>query len=79
VIDVHIPKFGMSTVEVDVTEVLITPGDRVAVGTPLIQIESEKANLVIESEHAGTVSEVLVEVDEVYNVGDVFCRISPDE
>jgi pyruvate/2-oxoglutarate dehydrogenase complex dihydrolipoamide acyltransferase (E2) component len=79
VIDVHIPKFGMSTVEVDVTEVLITPGDRVAVGTPLIQIESEKANLVIESEHAGTVSEVLVEVDEVYNVGDVFCRINPDE
>jgi pyruvate/2-oxoglutarate dehydrogenase complex dihydrolipoamide acyltransferase (E2) component len=77
-IDIHIPKFGMSTVEVDVTEVLVAPGDRVVVGTPLIQIETEKALAVIESEHAGTVVEVLVTVDEVYEVGDVFCRLEPD-
>jgi pyruvate/2-oxoglutarate dehydrogenase complex dihydrolipoamide acyltransferase (E2) component len=77
-IDVHIPKFGMSTVEVDVTEVLVTPGDRVQVGTPLITIETEKAQAVIESEHVGTVVEVLVKVDEVYEVGDVFCRVELD-
>lgn len=78
-IDVHIPKFGMSTVEVDVTEVLIAPGDRVEIGSPMLQIETEKALTVIESEHAGTVVEVLVKVDEVHEVGDVFCRLNLDE
>lgn len=78
-IDVHIPKFGMSTVEVDVTDIMIQPGDRVAVGDPLVQIETEKALNVIESEHAGVVAEVLVKMDGTYEVGDLICRIQPDE
>ena len=77
-IDVHIPKFGMSTVEVDITEVLIKPGDRVEPGSPLITIESEKAASTIESEHSGTVAEVLVDVDDVREVGYVFCRLDLD-
>ena len=78
-IDVHIPKFGMSTVEVDVTDIMIAEGQRVAVGDPLVQIETEKALNVIESEHAGVVTEVLVNMDGTYEVGDLICRIQPDE
>lgn len=77
-IDVHIPKFGMSTVEVDVTAVLVKPGDHVNVGHGLIEIESEKAMTIVEADVAGTVREVLVGVDDVARVGDVFCRIEPD-
>jgi len=77
VIDVHIPKGGMSTVEVDVVAVHVTPGDVVDAGTVLIEVESEKATFEVEAAQGGTVREVLVEVGDPANVGDVVVRIEP--
>ncbi|HUY71008.1 MAG TPA: biotin/lipoyl-containing protein [Gaiellaceae bacterium] len=74
-IDVHIPKAGMSTVEVDVVSVLVAPGDLVEPTTVLIEVESEKATFGVESGHAGTVREVLVREGDPANVGDVVVRI----
>jgi pyruvate/2-oxoglutarate dehydrogenase complex dihydrolipoamide acyltransferase (E2) component len=77
VIDVHIPKAGMSTVEVEVIAVHVSPGDAVAPATVLIEVESEKATFDVEAGHAGTVREVLVRVGEDARVGDVIARIEP--
>jgi pyruvate/2-oxoglutarate dehydrogenase complex dihydrolipoamide acyltransferase (E2) component len=78
VIDVHIPKGGMSTVEVDVVAVHASPGDRVGPGTVLLEVESEKATFEVEAGHGGVVCEVLVRVGDAANVGDVVARIEPD-
>jgi pyruvate/2-oxoglutarate dehydrogenase complex dihydrolipoamide acyltransferase (E2) component len=77
VIDVHIPKAGMSTVEVDVVAVLVSPGDVVEPSTVLIEVESEKATFGVEAGHAGTVRELLVEEGAEAEVGDVIARIEP--
>jgi pyruvate/2-oxoglutarate dehydrogenase complex dihydrolipoamide acyltransferase (E2) component len=77
VIDVQIPKMGMSTVEVDVVAVRVAPGDRVEPGTIVVEVESEKANYEIEAGTAGTVAEVLVAEGDEANVGDVVVRIEP--
>ena len=74
-IDIHIPKMGMSTVEVDVVAVHVTAGDVVEPSSILIEVQSEKANFEIEAGHAGTVREVLVEEGQEANVGDVVARI----
>lgn len=76
--DVHIPKMGMSTVEVDVLRVLVSPGERVGAGDVLVEVESEKANYEIEAEVGGTVTEVLVKEGDVKEVGDVIARIEED-
>ena len=76
-IEVHIPKGGMSTVEVDVVAVHVTPGDVVDAGTVLIEVESEKATFEVEAAQGGTVREVLVEDGDPANVGDVVVRIEP--
>lgn len=76
-IDVQIPKMGMSTVEVDVVAVRVAPGDRVEPGTIVVEVESEKANYEIEAGTAGTVAEVLVAEGDEANVGDVVVRIEP--
>lgn len=76
--NVHIPKMGMSTVEVDVLRVLVSPGQRVAAGDAVIEIESEKANYEIEADVGGTVTEVLVNEGDVKEVGDVVVRIEED-
>jgi len=77
VIDVHIPKMGMSTVEVDVIAVRVGVGDTVEPSTILVEVESEKANFEVEAGHAGTVRELLVAAGDVANVGDVIARIDP--
>ena len=74
-IDVHIPKMGMSTVEVDVVAVHVSVGDTVEPSTILIEVESEKANFEIEAGNAGTVREVLVAEGDEAMVGDVIVRL----
>ena len=76
-IDVHIPKAGMSTVEVDVVAVHVAPGDAVDPATVLIEVESEKATFEVEAGHAGTVRELLVREGDEARVGDVIARIEP--
>jgi len=76
-IDVHIPKAGMSTVEVDVVAVHVAPGDAVDPATVLIEVESEKATFEVEAGHAGTVRELLVREGDEVRVGDVIARIEP--
>ncbi|MBA2358961.1 MAG: biotin/lipoyl-binding protein [Actinobacteria bacterium] len=76
-IDVQIPKLGMSTVEVDIVQVHVSPGQVVAGSEIVVEIESEKANYEVEAGTAGTVREVLVKEGDVVNVGDVVVRIEP--
>ncbi len=59
--DVRVPDIG-DFADVGVIEVLVKPGDTVAVEQSLITIESDKASMEIPSSHAGVVKKVLVEV-----------------
>ena len=43
------PKLGMSTVEVDVVAVHVSPGDRVEPDTIVVEVQSEKVNFEIEA------------------------------
>ena len=76
-IDVQIPKMGMSTVEVDVVAVHVSVGDRVESETIVIEIQSEKANFEVEAGATGTVREVLVQEGDEAKVGDVVARVEP--
>jgi pyruvate/2-oxoglutarate dehydrogenase complex dihydrolipoamide acyltransferase (E2) component len=75
--DVIIPKMGMSSNEVDVLDWHVNVGDEVAVGTPLLDVESEKAVLTVESEVVGVVTEIMVPKGSETTVGSVVCRIRP--
>jgi pyruvate/2-oxoglutarate dehydrogenase complex dihydrolipoamide acyltransferase (E2) component len=76
-IDVQIPKMGMSTVEVDIVAVHIAPGDRVESDSIVVEVQSEKANYEVEAGTAGTVKEVLVREGDEAKVGDVVVRLEP--
>ena len=73
--DVVIPKRGMSSVEVDIIEWHVAVGDAVERGTPLVDVESEKAILTIEAEEPGVVAEILLDEGSEAAVGDVICRL----
>ncbi len=70
-IDVRVPELG-DFADIPVIEVLVHPGDTVAVESPLITLESDKATMEIPSSHAGVVQELRVAVGDHVSTGTVI-------
>ena len=73
-----VPELGDFT-DVEVIEVLVRPGDTVAVEDPLITLETDKATMDVPASHAGTVVSIPVEVGDTVNTGDIAAVIEPAE
>ncbi len=69
--EIRIPKLGMDTLECDIKSWLVEVGDRVSPGTPLLEVETEKADVVIEAEAAGVVREITAQAGLTVPVGSV--------
>jgi dihydrolipoamide dehydrogenase len=72
---VTVPDLG-SFKDVAVIDVLVKPGDRVEVETPLITLESEKATMDVPSPAAGTVESVAVKPGDKVNTGSPVVVLS---
>ena len=68
-VDVSVPDIGEFE-SVEVIEVLVAPGDSVAVEQSLITLESDKATMEIPSPAAGVVNELAVAVGSTVSQGD---------
>jgi dihydrolipoamide dehydrogenase len=76
--EIRIPNIG-DFVDVPVVELHVKPGDRVAVDTALMVLESDKATVDIPSPLAGTVRQVLVAEGDVVKEGSVVLLLEADE
>ncbi len=65
--------------EVEVIEVLVAPGDNVAVEDPLVTLETDKASMDIPAEQAGCIVSVELEVGDKVSTGDTVAVIEADE
>ncbi|MBG7602075.1 MAG: dihydrolipoyllysine-residue acetyltransferase [Gammaproteobacteria bacterium] len=68
--DVVVPDIG-DFADVEVIEVLISPGDQVEAEESILTLESDKATMEIPSPFSGAVTEVKVAVGDRINVGDL--------
>jgi len=75
--DVLVPDIGDFS-DVEVIEVAVSPGDRVAAEDPLITLESDKAAMDVPSSHAGTVKEVKVSVGDRVSEGDAIVTLEEE-
>jgi pyruvate/2-oxoglutarate dehydrogenase complex dihydrolipoamide acyltransferase (E2) component len=73
--DVTLPKLSDMQPEGMIARWLKRPGERVARGEPLVEIETDKSNNEIESPYEGVLTEVLVEEGTTVPVGEVIARI----
>ena len=71
IVKVEVPDIGDFT-DVDIIEVMVAAGDRIAAEDALITLESDKATIEIPSPQAGTVREVLVKINDKVSQGDVI-------
>ncbi len=73
--EVVMPRLSDSMEEGTVLRWLKSPGDQVAVGDELVEIETDKANMVYESDLAGTLVELLAQEGDTLPVGDPIARV----
>jgi pyruvate dehydrogenase E2 component (dihydrolipoyllysine-residue acetyltransferase) len=73
--DIVMPRLSDSMEEGTVLRWLKGVGDEVAVGEELVEIETDKANMVYEADTAGTLVEVLAQEGDTLPVGDPIARV----
>jgi len=67
-VEVKVPDIGDFD-DVEIIEVLVAVGDKVAEEDSLITVETDKATMEIPSSHSGTVKEVKVKVGDTISQG----------
>ena len=75
-IEIRVPNIG-DFANIPVIEVLVKPGDAVAVEAPLVTLESEKATMDVPSPQAGVVQSVAVKVGDKVSEGTALVTIAP--
>lgn len=63
--------------EVEIIEVLVAPGDRVALEDPLITLESDKASIEIPAPEAGRIRHLRVAIGDRVSQGDPILDLEP--
>lgn len=74
------PRLSDSMEEGTIIQWLKSVGDEVAVGDELVEIETDKANMVYEADAAGTLVEIVANEGDTLPIGETIARVgSPDE
>jgi pyruvate dehydrogenase E2 component (dihydrolipoamide acetyltransferase) len=73
--EIVMPRLSDSMEEGTVLRWLKSVGDEVAVGDELVEIETDKANMVYEADLAGTLVEILAQEGDTLPVGDTIARV----
>jgi len=75
VVEVKLPKWGLTMEEGSVSEWLVSVGERVEAGQVLANVETEKVTTALESPVAGVVQRIEVPEGEDVAVGTVLCGL----
>jgi pyruvate dehydrogenase E2 component (dihydrolipoamide acetyltransferase) len=73
--DIVMPRLSDSMEEGTVLQWLKSVGDEVSVGEELVEIETDKANMVYESDTAGTLIEIVADENDTLPIGEVIARV----
>ena len=76
-IEVRVPDIG-DFKDVQVIEVLVKPGDRVAAEQSLVTVESDKASMEIPSSHAGVVRDMKVALGDKLSEGALLLMLETE-
>jgi len=75
--ELKVPELGEFS-DVEVIEVLVKPGDVVAVEDPLVTLETDKASMDVPASHAGRVVSVTAAMGDRVNSGDTVAVIEAE-
>ncbi|HTT43878.1 MAG TPA: dihydrolipoyl dehydrogenase [Steroidobacteraceae bacterium] len=75
-VELRVPDLG-NFKDVDVVDVLVKPGDEVAVDAPLLTLETDKASMDVPATSAGRITEVFLKRGDKVSQGTLIARLDP--
>jgi pyruvate dehydrogenase E2 component (dihydrolipoamide acetyltransferase) len=76
-VEVRVPDIG-NFKDVAVIDVLVKAGDSIAIDTPLVTLESDKATMDVPSTAVGVIEKVHISKDGKVNAGDLIATVRAD-
>jgi 2-oxoglutarate dehydrogenase E2 component (dihydrolipoamide succinyltransferase) len=76
--EIKVPELAESITEGTIAEWLVKVGDRVEKGDPVVELETDKVNVEVNSEVSGVITEIVKEEGEDVVVGDVIAVASEE-
>src|SRR5947209_17619125 len=73
--EIKLPELGENLTGGDVLDVKVAPGDTVAQGQTLLEVEAEKSTVEVPSPVAGKVTEVRAKKGQRIEVGQTVCLL----
>ena len=73
--EIVVPELAESITEGTVAEWLVQKGEKVEKGDAILELETDKVNVEVNSDFTGVLAEVLVEEGDDVEVGDVIAKI----
>ena len=77
IVDVAMPKWGMTMQEATIVRWLKSEGDAVQQGEPLVDVETDKVDVAIEAPVDGILTKRAADVGDVVPVGQTVAVIEP--
>ena len=75
-VEIRVPALGESVVEATVGRWVKKPGDQVAVGDVVVELETDKVNVEVHAEQAGVLESVAKQEGENVAIGDVLATLN---
>ncbi|MGM8214795.1 2-oxoglutarate dehydrogenase complex dihydrolipoyllysine-residue succinyltransferase [Bacillaceae bacterium W0354] len=73
--EIIVPELAESITEGTVAEWLVKVGDKVEQGDPVVELETDKVNVEVNSDFSGVIAEVLVEEGDDVQVGQAIAKV----
>ncbi len=74
-VDVLVPELGESVFSVTIEDWVVSVGDKVAAGDPIVDVSTDKVDTSIDSPAAGIVASLHAEVGDELSTGALLARI----
>jgi pyruvate/2-oxoglutarate dehydrogenase complex dihydrolipoamide acyltransferase (E2) component len=74
--EIRLPQLSMAATEAAVVRWLVSEGDRVEVGDILVDVETAKVEVGVESPFEGWIVRIIAQVDDVIGAQDVLAVVN---
>ncbi|MBD3869436.1 MAG: 2-oxo acid dehydrogenase subunit E2 [Acidobacteria bacterium] len=68
-LEIKLPEMGENIESVEISGILVTVGETIAMDQPIVEVETEKASAEVPSDQAGVVSRILVKIGDTVQIG----------
>lgn len=73
--EIKVPELAESITEGTIAEWLVKKGDKIEKGDPVLELETDKVNVEVNSEYSGVLTEIVKEEGDDVQVGDIIAHV----